>query len=300
MGKKILLVGGTGFVGTHLHSLLCHDHEVVQTGREWDVRHLESLNQLVARVDPHWVIHLAAVTTVRDSFKEPEATHQINFQGTHNLLLALKHHGFSGRMLYVSSSEIYGMVDENDMPVTETQAVRPISPYAETKVAAEALCYQWSQVEKFHILVARPFNHFGPGQSSRFVVADFARQIFKIQSGSEDATLHVGDIDATRDFTDVRDVARAYQKILERGVNGACYNVCSGIEVTVRHIVEKLAALANVTLKVTQDPARMRQSEQRRMRGSHAKLTAGTGWKPEIPMDQSLRDILDDWQQTVA
>ncbi|MBF8274622.1 MAG: NAD-dependent dehydratase [Magnetococcales bacterium] len=246
------------------------------------------------------MIHLAAVTTVRDSFKEPDATHDINFLGTKNLLLALKQNNFSGRLLYVCSSEIYGIVDEADMPVTEAQALSPISPYAVTKIAAENLCCQWSQSELFHVCVARPFNHFGPGQSDRFVVSEFARQICEIKLGRGDGILRVGDIDATRDFTDVRDVVRAYQLILERGKNGECYNVCSGIEVTVRHLMERLAMLAGITIRVQKDPARLRQSEQRRMRGSYAKLAQDTGWKPEIPLDQSLRDILTEWEAKLS
>ncbi|HIJ85560.1 MAG TPA: NAD-dependent epimerase/dehydratase family protein [Magnetococcales bacterium] len=298
--KIILLIGGKGFVGTHIHAMLCDTHEVIQSDRECDVRHQESLNQLIRCTKPHWVIHLAAVTTVRDSFKEPDATHDINFLGTKNLLLALKQNNFSGRLLYVCSSEIYGIVDEADMPVTEAQALSPISPYAVTKIAAENLCCQWSQSELFHVCVARPFNHFGPGQSDRFVVSEFARQICEIKLGRGDGILRVGDIDATRDFTDVRDVVRAYQLILERGKNGECYNVCSGIEVTVRHLMERLAMLAGITIRVQKDPARLRQSEQRRMRGSYAKLAQDTGWKPEIPLDQSLRDILTEWEAKLS
>src|SRR5207302_554158 len=179
---------------------------------------------------PRAVIHLAAHSWVPQSFKEPMETYDVNFVGTFNLLSALQKTGFHGRFLFVSSSDIYGQVSPEALPITEEHPSKPRSPYAVSKVAAEALCSQWSQTETdIEIVVARPFVHIGPGQSDRFVISNFARQIIEIKRTRREALVEVGDIDVTRDFTDVRDVVRAYELLLARGVPGEVYNICSGI-----------------------------------------------------------------------
>ena len=240
-------------------------------------------------------MHLAAITTLKESFSNPSLTYATNFMGTLNLLSALRGNNFQGRMLSISSSEVYGLLNKSNLPVTESLLTHPLSPYAVAKIASEALCYQWSQVEKFEILSARPFNHIGPGQSTRFAIGDFGRQIAAIKLGLADPILNVGDIDTTRDFTDVRDISVAYKLLLESGKNGEIYNVCSGVERSVRSLILRMCELVNIEVELRTDPARMRLSDQRRVRGSYQKLSVDTGWEPHITLDRTLLDIVEYW-----
>jgi GDP-4-dehydro-6-deoxy-D-mannose reductase len=261
-------------------------------GRECDVRDPAALTRMISTVKPDNVVYLAAITTLRESVANPRDTYDINFGGVLNVLMTLRQCRFSGRMLFISSSEVYGLLSEGDLPVSEMRLPQPRSPYAVSKVAAEALCYQWSQTEEFEVISARPFNHIGPGQSKRFAIAEFARQIAAIKLGLAEATLLVGDIDTTRDFTDVRDVAHAYAGLLDRGRNGEVYNVCSGSERSVRSLIMRMCELAEVRVELREDPGRLRASDQRRVCGSNAKLTSDVGWQPRYTTDQTLTDIL--------
>ena len=293
MKKKLLLIGGSGFVGTHMSSALSEDFEVASPGPEIDVRNAELMKSLVADEKPDYLVHLAAVTTLGESFAKQSETYDINFGGVFNVLMALRESHFTGRMLYVSSSEVYGLLAESELPVSEKRLPKPLSPYAVSKIAAEALCYQWSQTEDFEIVTARPFNHIGPGQSERFAIADFARQIVAIKRGLAATVINVGDIDTTRDFTDVRDVVGAYSSLLISGKNGEVYNVCSGVERTIRSLIERMCDLAGVSVELRMDSARFRANEQRRVCGSSAKLVADTGWNPHFAIDQTLSDIVE-------
>jgi len=295
MMKNILLVGGTGFVGSHLSSAFGNQYSITAVGRDVDVCKPSDLSALIRTVQPDAVVHLAAVTTLKESFADPSLTYATNFMGTLNLLSALRENHFQGRMLNVSSSEIYGLLNESDLPVTESLLTHPLSPYAVAKIASEALCYQWSQTESFEIVSARPFNHIGPGQSARFAIADFGKQIAAIKLGLAEPILNVGDIDTTRDFTDVRDIAAAYQLLLESGKNGGIYNVCSGVERSVRSLIIRMCELVNIQVELRADPERMRLSDQRRVCGSYQKLSADTGWKPQIAIDKTLLDIVEYW-----
>lgn len=293
--RKLLLIGGTGFVGSHLAEFCSCRFEVVSTGREVDIRDAEQLQSLITREKPDDVVHLAAITTLRESFEKPRATYDINFGGTLNLLMALRNSGFSGHFLFVSSSEVYGLLTDADMPVAETKLTKPLSPYAVAKNASEALCYQWSQSERFKVVVARPFNHIGPGQSERFAIADFGRQIAMIKLNLAASVIRVGDINTARDFTDVRDICSAYELLLKHGHNGETYNVCSGEERTIRSLIERMCQLAGVTVEIQTDPDRFRPSEQTRVRGDNRKIIEATGWRIAYSMDQTLTGILDDW-----
>jgi len=298
--KKLLLVGGSGFVGSHMRVALESTCSVVATGREVDVRNLDQLRALIASVQPDQVVNLAAITTLRESFENPRATYDINFLGTLNLMIALREGKFAGRMLFVSSSEIYGLLGVHELPVDESRVPKPLSPYAVAKVAAEALCYQWSQTERFAIVTARPFNHIGPGQSERFAIADFGRQVAAIKLGLSDPVIHVGDIDTTRDFTDVRDIVSAYRLLLVLGRSGETYNVCSGVERSIRSLVERMCVLADVSVELRADPTRLRPSEQRRVCGSGEKLVLDTGYEPQYSVDQTLSDIVAYWVRDLS
>ena len=291
---RVLVTGLGGFVG----SWCAGQFEVVDLadGQGWvDLRDEARVRAAVAAIGPEAVLHLAGQSSVAVSLASPRETYDINFGGTHNLLHALSGAGFRGRMLYVGSADVYGAVAADQLPITETCGVKPLNPYAVSKVAAEALCWQWSQGGDFEIVVARPFNHIGPRQSTQFAVADFARQVAACRAGRAPARLVVGNIDITRDFTDVRDIVRAYRALLQSGRNGEVYNVCSGVERSMRDIIGALCAQCGVQMDIEVDGERLRPTEQQRMRGTFAKLQADTGWAPAIPFEQTLRDIVDYW-----
>ncbi len=298
---KVLVTGADGFVGSHFSRFKKISVIPLQDESDAiDIRDARRIEQLVSDVKPDAVIHLAAQSFVPRSFENPLETFDINFNGTFALLSALQEADFKGRMLFVGSGDMYGLVDSDSLPITELTPVRPRNPYSVSKVAAEALCYQWSQTGPFNIIMARSFNHIGPGQSERFAVSDFARQIVEIKLGLREPKLVVGDIDVTRDFTDVRDVIHAYELLIRKGRNGEIYNVCSGKERSVRSLVERLLLLAGVEVSIVQDPNRLRPSEQRRAYASNKKLQHHTGWQPELELDDSLKDLLKYWEKNLT
>ncbi|EJK98680.1 MULTISPECIES: GDP-mannose 4,6-dehydratase [Pseudomonas] len=298
MKKRLFVTGLSGFVGRHLKSRLNgHDStwQLMPVAARYDLTEAKTLEGLWPEI-PDAVIHLAGQTFVPEAFRDPARTLQINLLGTLNLLQALKARGFTGTFLYVSTGDVYGQVADNQLPITELHAPAPRNPYAVSKLSAELLSLQWGMSEGWPVLVARPFNHIGPGQKDSFVIASAARQISRIKQGLQPARLQVGDIDVTRDFLDVSDVISAYLALLEKGMAGQVYNICSGREQSIRSLIEQLGDIAQVDVQLIQDPARLRRAEQRRVCGSPAKLRQATGWTPETTTQQSLRAILSDWE----
>lgn len=299
--SDLLVTGQSGFVGGHV---LQHA-EAATTGKwrvvapiPYDLLDPDSLDRWLSTVRPQAVIHLAGQTFVPDAARNPAHTLQVNLLGTLNLLQALKRTGFKGTFLYVSSGDIYGQVPGKDLPITETRLPQPRNPYAVSKLAAEHLCLQWSFSEPaWRIMVARPFNHIGPGQTGDFLLPDMARQLVRIQQGMQPPRLQVGDVDVSRDFLDVRDVVQAYFELLEHGRSGEIYNVCSGKEQNIRELIMQMADLAEVNIALEQDAGRLRRAEQRRVCGSSAKLHSHTGWQPRITITTTLRDVLNDWEK---
>ena len=241
------------------------------------------------------VIHLAAISFVPESIERPNETYDINLHGTINLMEALKAHGFSGAFLYVSSGDVYGVVPPEALPVTEDRIPRPRNPYAAAKLAAEAYCSQAAVSSGLRTLVARPFNHIGAGQSERFFLPAMARQMLEIKQSRRAADIETGNIDVTRDFSDVRDVIQAYLRLLAEGRSGEVYNVCSGIERNVGEVLRRMLELARIDAKIRVAEDKLRPNEQKRHCGSNRKLCDDTGWQPRIPFDQSLRDLLRSW-----
>lgn len=295
--QPALLIGGTGFAGSHMRCLLSEQYEVTISGHAEDIRDASKLLDLVQATAPTLVINFASITTVRESFQNPAQTYEVGFLGTLNLLQCLKKTGFRGRMLNISSSEVYGFPFDSELPIKETAPMRPMSPYAVGKVATEALCFQWSQTEQFEIVTARPFTHIGPGQSEKFAISHFAKQIAEILSQKREPVIRVGDLQTTRDVTDVRDVVRAYRDLLEKGRNGETYNVCSGKEISLRLILDELICLADVPVAVRQEETLLRTAEQRRTCGSLDKIRKETGWSPSIPLTHTLQDTLSYWRE---
>jgi GDP-4-dehydro-6-deoxy-D-mannose reductase len=296
---KLLVTGSDGFVG----SVLVRQRPCIalaDADGNIDLRNADRLRRAVRHIAPDAVIHLAAQSFVPASFAHPLETYEVNFFGTFALLAALKAAGFNGRMLFVGSGDGYGVVSPEELPVDEGHPLRPRSPYAVSKVAAEALCYQWCRSEGIEIVMTRSFNHIGPGQSDRFAVSDFARQVIEIGKGLREPLISTGDIDVTRDFTDVRDVVRAYLLLLDKGRAGEVYNVCSGTEHSLRDVLGRLLELAGVEARVERDPSRLRPAEQRRMCGSPRKLERDTGWVRQFPLDRSLEDVLQDWETKLS
>lgn len=299
MKPGALIVGGTGFVGPHLADRLEGRYAVTITGRDRDIRDPDAVLDMVSRSSPEIVVNLAAITTVRESFERPKETYDIAFFGLFNLLNALKTCRFDGRLLHVSSSEVYGFPAADQLPLTEASPIRPMSPYSVAKAASELLCHQWSQERGFDILVARPFTHIGPGQSARFAVAKFAAQVADVMAGRREAAIEVGALRTTRDLTDVRDVVRAYDLILQSGRSGGTYNVCSGREVVMMNVLQELIRLSGKEIDVIEESTLIREAEQQRLCGSYSSLHEATGWTPEFSLTRTLSDILSSTIQAV-
>lgn len=295
------MTGRHGFVGGTLARMVASDAalsawQLAETPPALDLLDPGAAAALVASAAPDAVIHLAAQSYVPEAFRDPATTLRVNVLGTLNLLEALRAAHFAGRFVYVGTGDVYGLVAEDALPVDETHLPAPRNPYAVSKLAAEALCRQWSMTDTLDVVLARPFNHVGRGQSERFAVADFARQIAAIRRGRRPPVVAVGDVDVTRDFTDVGDVVRAYFALIDRGARGEVYNVCSGAERSIRSIIARLAELARVDVTLETDPARLRASEQRRMRGDASKIRRATGWQAATPLDDSLAAMLAQWE----
>jgi len=288
---KILLTGYNGFVGNYVMAQQACEIMADQHGQIM-LTDKARMVALISATRPDAVIHLAAQSNVPASFLNPRQTYDINFYGTLNLLEALAESKFTGKFLFVGSGDVYGRVAQ--LPITEMMPLHPRNPYAVSKVAAEALCYQWSQSSEFAIMMTRSFNHVGPGQSSDFALAGFAKQIMAIKSGQVAPVLTTGNLNVSRDFTDVRDVVRAYLLLLNSGENGEVYNVCSGQERLLGDIVQQMLELAKVNATITSETTLVRKVEQTRVYGDYDKLRQATGWQPEIAFSQTLLDILQD------
>lgn len=249
------------------------------------------------KLQPDAVLHLAGLTSVAESFSNSEAFFDVNFHGTWNLLKALRSAAFDGRLLFVSSGDCYGDVAVAELPVPETRPLKPLSPYAVSKVAAEALCYQWARTNELDVVMTRSFNHLGPGQDVRFAIPSFAKQIVAIRRGLSQPRIVTGDLDVTRDLTDVRDVVLAYLALLDRGTAAEVYNVGSGRETRLRDVLDQLLLLAGIEAEIVTDATRMRAGEQRRAMADVRKIAADTGWSASIPLGETLMSVLNEWEQ---
>lgn len=262
-----------------------------------DILDGEALQAELRQCQPDIVLHLAAQSHVPTSFREPELTARVNFDGTRSLLTALDQSGFTGALVFVGSGDMYGLVPEASLPIRETQTLRPRNPYAASKVAAEAWCMQHSLHSQYRIVMARAFNHIGRGQNAQFVLPAMAEQLVAIERGQRPPILETGDLDVTRDFTNVSDVLDAYLALAEKGVSGEVYNVCSGLEYRVRDLVAQMIVMTGLDIQLQNDPARFRKAEQTRVVGDNSKLRADTGWAPKMDIAASLAEILDDWRR---
>lgn len=300
---RALVTGAAGFAGRHLveHLRQCGD-EVVGLGHDTDlpvdVTDPVAVRDALAKATPQVVYHLAGLSHVGDSWDAPQHVFRVNAEGTLNVLGAAVDVGVE-RVLVVGSADEYGAISEADLPVREDTPLRPATPYGASKVAAEYLGLQAFLGDGIQVIRVRAFNHTGPGQSPRFVVPAIARRIAEAERGGG-GDVGIGALEPVRDFSDVRDVVRAYRLLVERGEAGDVYNVCSGAGHSVREVVERLTALAGAEIRPVIDPALVRPLEVPSLVGDNMKLRTATGWEPEYSFDDTLAAVLDDQRARLA
>jgi GDP-4-dehydro-6-deoxy-D-mannose reductase len=256
--------------------------------------------ELLDRVRPDYVFHLAALAAVGRSWQAPWETIANNVHAQLNIFQTIIALGTKPRVLVVGSSEEYGLVSEAENPINEQTPLRPDNPYSVSKITQDMMGLQYFYSHQIPVVRVRPFNHIGPGQRLQFVVPDFASQIAKAEAGLIDPVMYVGNLDARRDFTDVRDVVRAYHLVTTQGVPGEVYNIGTGAAHSIRELLDVLLSLSTIPIDVKPDPDRMRPSDVQLSVCDAGKLRRDIGWQPEITFEQSLADVLDDWRRRVA
>ena len=314
---QLLITGITGFVGSHMaEHALAQGAEVFGSFRwrsktdnidhlrskvtlvESDLRDLSSVRALLEAANPTHVIHLAAQSFVHASWKTPAETLTTNILAQVNLLEGLRGLKMSPRFLVVGSSEEYGHVEDDELPIKETNPLRPLSPYAVSKVGQDLMGYQYWKSYGMLIIRSRALNHEGPRRGDVFVTSNFARQVAEIEAGLRDPVILVGDLTPRRDYSDVRDIVRGYWTLLERGEPGEVYNLCSGRSWSIQQVLDFLLEQARVRdIKVQTDPSRLRPSDVMVLEGDPSKVEKATGWKVEIPFERTLKDLLAYWRQ---
>ncbi len=298
---KALITGAGGFVGHHLASHLQDlGDEVITTDRSTDgldITDAPALLDAFRRRRPEVVYHLAGASDVGGSWSTPQATFRSNAEGTLNVLWAARESGVE-RVLTVGSADVYGKVSADDLPIRESLEMRPVSPYAASKAAADHVALQASLGFGQAVVRARPFNHLGPGQSNRFVAAALAERVARNELDGE-SKVKVGNLSPRRDFTDVRDVVRAYRLLIEHGRSGEVYNVCSGTAIAVQALADEFIALASIPMELVTDPELERPVDIPVLLGDNSRVRADTGWSPQIPLPVTLNDLLDDQRRRV-
>ncbi len=308
-----LVTGAGGFVGSHLIERLERDHSnivawlrpgtqpLVRGARvtwiDLEMHDREAVARAIAETAPRQIYHLAGVPHVGESWAHVHETFAGNVLATHHLFDAVRRAALRPRVLITSSAFVYAPVDR---ATTEQDTVRPNSPYGTSKVAQEMLARRAWEDDGIPVLIARSFNHVGPRQAPSFVASSIAKQIAEIEAGSREAKLLMGNMESERDIMDVRDTVRAYQAMMQAAKPGAIYNVSSGVPVKIRTLVELMKSEARVPIVIEQDPSRFRPNDTPLVLGDHSRLTADTGWVPEIPLEQTVADLLTYWRQQIA
>lgn len=317
---RVLITGVTGFVGSHLvdYLLTLQGVEVFGLKRwrsrteniehfedritlyECDIRDATSVRNAIEKIKPDRIFHLAAQSFVPMSWNAPSGTLETNIMGELNIFEAVRRIGINPLIQIAGSSEEYGLVQQDELPITEENPLRPLSPYAVSKVSQDMLAYQYFMNYGLKVIRTRAFNHTGPRRPPNFVCSDFAHQIVQMERGKKPKVLHTGNLDAIRDFTDVRDIVKAYWLALERGEPGEVYTICSGEGRKIKDVLDTLIELSDVKdIEIKQTTSRMRPTDVPVLVCDYGKFHKLTGWKPEIPFEQTLRDILEFWRERV-
>lgn len=315
---RAFITGIGGFAGSHLTDLLLSEGVEVHGisyfgGPEPNIEHcagrvqvakcnlaqMEEVKGALSAAKPDWVFHLAALSFVPSAERGPQEALLSNVLGSLNLLEGIKHCCPKAKAIMISSSAVYGHVAPGDLPIREAAFPKPDSIYAITKTTQEMLTQLYYHKQNVNAVNLRPFNHVGPRQSPDFVTPNFARQIALIEKGKQEPVIHVGDLSAERDFTDVRDIARAYSLAAQHCRLGETYNICTGKVISMRRLLDMLISLSRVKVTVEIDPARMRPSDLPILTGDVTKFKQATGWEPQVPLEQSLHDVIEEWRGRV-
>jgi GDP-4-dehydro-6-deoxy-D-mannose reductase len=318
MAKKAFITGISGFVGSHMAELLLSEgYEVYGLLRpRSNTRHIEgiinklhledadlmdthSLYSTISRIKPDYIFHLAAQSFVPTSWVSPSVTLEVNIVGSANLFEAVRTAGLDPVIQIACSSEEYGLVHENEVPITENNPLRPLSPYAVSKLAMDYLGYQYHQSYQERIIRTRGFNHTGPRRGDTFAESNFAKQIAMIEKGKQEPVVSVGNLDASRDYTDVRDMVKAYLLSVEKCDPGDVYNICTGNAIVIGDMLKMLIGMSNAKIEIKPDQSRMRPSDVPVLLGDNTKFVAKTGWKAEIPFEKTMEDLLNYWRDRV-
>ncbi len=318
MAKKALVTGIAGFVGGHLAELLLSQGFEVsglrrpRTKMDYiesiaDKLHLEdadlldshSLYAMISRIKPDYIFHLAAQSFVPTSWVSPSVTLEVNIVGSANLFEAVRQAGIDPVIQIACSSEEYGLVHEDELPIKETNPLRPLSPYAVSKLAMDYLGYQYFESYKVRIVRTRGFNHTGPRRGDTFAESTFAKQIAMIEKGKQEPVIHVGNLDTKRDYTDVRDMVKAYLLAVEKCDPGDVYNIATGKAIRMKDMLDLLLSFSKIKPEIKEDPDRMRPSDVPVLIGDNSKFVSKTGWKPEIPFEKTMEDLLNYWRARV-
>lgn len=312
--KKALVIGAAGFVGRYLieHLYAKGDYEIYATKLpneilkvaegvqvkifDLDILDKDNIVKMLYEIRPDYIFHLAAQSSVSIAWRNPTMTVDINIKGAVNLLDAVRELYYKPRVLLVGSGEEYGHIREGETPISEENNIRPGNIYAATKCCQNMLGRIYSQAYDMDVMMVRAFNHIGPRQAPIFVISDFCKQVAEIELGLKEPIIYVGNLAAKRDFTDVRDVVRAYELLIEKGVPGETYNVGSGHAYAIREILDKIIAISGKEINVEIDPAKIRPIDVPIIEADVSKLIETTGWKKEILLDQTLNETLNYWR----
>lgn len=314
--KRALITGVTGFAGSHLCELLLKEGVEVHGIQRWrsksdNIDHLKdkinfheadlldahSLYKVIDEVKPNYIFHLAAQSYVQSSWASPANTLEVNIIGSVHLFEAVRKSELGIPIQIACSSEEYGRVFPNELPIKETNPLRPLSPYAVSKLAMDYLGYQYFESYGLKIVRTRGFNHTGPRRGDVFSESTFAKQIAEIEKGLKEPVVYVGNLDAVRDYTDVRDMVKAYYLAVQKCEPGEVYNICTGHGWKVKDVLNLLLSMSKVKIKIEADPERMRPSDVEVLIGDASKFKKQTNWKPEIPFQKTMEDLLNYWRE---